>query len=123
MSGDSFLLDTNTILYLLDGDKTLSEFLFNKNLYISFITEIELLGYSKISSKEKQIVKSFIEDCIIINVNSEIKRYAISIRSKYNVKLGDCLIAATATFTGFPFITSDKGFEKIKEIDLVLYQK
>lgn len=78
MSGDSFLLDTNTVLYLLNGDKTLSEFLFNKTLYISFITEIELLGYSKISAKEKNVIKSFIDDCIVIDVNSEIKRSAIS---------------------------------------------
>ena len=30
MNGNKFLLDTNTILYLLNGDKTVADFLFNK---------------------------------------------------------------------------------------------
>jgi predicted nucleic acid-binding protein len=45
MSGNSLLLDTNTVLYLLAGDETLAEFLNGKKLYISIITELELLSY------------------------------------------------------------------------------
>jgi predicted nucleic acid-binding protein len=121
MSGDSFILDTNIVLYLLNGDKTLGHLLYQKNLYISFVTEIELLGYHKITKKEKQEVKQFIDDCIIIEMNSDIKKLAIEIRNEHNIKLGDCLIAATTRYVDLPFITSDKGFSKIKEMDLVLY--
>lgn len=121
MSGDNFILDTNTVLYLLNGDKTLSELLYQKNLYISFITEIELLGYYKLDKKEKLQLTYFIDDCIVIDMNSDIKKKAIYLRNKYNTKLGDCLIAATAIYTGFPFITADKGFNKVKELNIVLY--
>jgi predicted nucleic acid-binding protein len=121
MNGDSFVLDTNIVLYLLNGDKTLSYILDQKILYISFITEIELLGYHKISKKERLEVKQFIDDCIVIDMNSEIKKQAIEIRNQYNPKMGDCLIAATAIYSGLPFVTSDKGFSKIKEMNLVLY--
>ena len=122
MSGDSFILDTNIVLYLLNGDTTLGELLDGKNLYISFITEIELLGYHKINKKEKLEIKQFIDECIIIDMNNDIKKHAITIRNQYNTKLGDCLIAATAIYADFPFITSDKGFNKIKDLNLLLYK-
>jgi predicted nucleic acid-binding protein len=45
MSGSNLLLDTNIFLYLLGGDETIAETLNGKNIYVSFITELELLGY------------------------------------------------------------------------------
>ncbi|MFO0322977.1 MAG: PIN domain-containing protein [Bacteroidota bacterium] len=84
---------------------------------MSFITEIELLGYHKISKKEKQEIKNFIDECIVIDMNNDIKKHIIDIRSKHNIKLGDCFIAGTALYADLPFITSDKGFERIKELN------
>ena len=121
MSGDNILLDTNIVLLLLNGDKTLTELLDGKNLFISFITEIELLGYHKITKKEKHKIKQFIDDCIVIDMNNDIKKHTIEIRNKYNSKLGDCLIAATAVYAGFPFITADKDFNKITELNHFFY--
>ena len=123
MSGDNFLLDTNTVLNLLNGDSTLADLLEGKTLYLSFISEIELLGYNKITSKETQLIKSFINECLIIDINNEIKKETIVLRSKYGIKLGDSIIASTSIYLGFPLVTSDKGFSKIKELDLILYQK
>lgn len=39
MNGNTLFLDTNIILYLLDGDQTLAELLNDRQLYISVITE------------------------------------------------------------------------------------
>lgn len=44
MNGNKLLLDTNIIICLLDEDETLAEVLSNKQLYISVITEMELLS-------------------------------------------------------------------------------
>ncbi|MGB3774365.1 MAG: hypothetical protein WA951_03840 [Leeuwenhoekiella sp.] len=52
MSGNSVFLDTNIVLYLLSGDATIADFLNNKTVYLSFITELELLGYKDISAEE-----------------------------------------------------------------------
>ncbi len=57
MSGNKFLLDTNAILYILNGDETLAKFLYEDRLYISIITEMELLSYKDITAKEMQLVK------------------------------------------------------------------
>lgn len=53
MNGDKFIIDTNTVLYLLNGDETLADFLFEKQLYISVISELELLSYKKLALKNK----------------------------------------------------------------------
>ena len=52
MNGDKYLLDTNAILYILNGDQTLADFLFGKDLYTSIISEMELLSYKDITDQE-----------------------------------------------------------------------
>lgn len=42
MNGNSIFLDTNIVLYLISGDRTLANLLDNKTIYISFISELEL---------------------------------------------------------------------------------
>lgn len=79
MIGHNLILDANTALYLLNGDKTLSELLYQKNLHNSFITEIELLGYHKLTRKEKEEILQFIDDCIVINCNQEIRKKTITL--------------------------------------------
>ena len=122
MSGNDILLDTNTCLYLLGGDKKLSGLLDNKNLFISFITEIELLGYHNLSKKDLGEIRHFIKDCTVINLNKEIKLLTIDLRSSYRIKFGDSMIAATAMHLDLPLITSDKHFGKILEVNLILYE-
>lgn len=73
MNGTSFLIDTNIALYLLGGNKTIAQIVDGSQLYVSFITELELLGYKNITSKEQYNVKLFLKDCTIIDLNDEIK--------------------------------------------------
>lgn len=44
MNGNKLFLDSNVILYLLSGDYTVAEFLNGKQLFVSFISQLELLG-------------------------------------------------------------------------------
>ena len=82
MNGNKFLLDTNTILYLLNGDETLADFLFEKQLYISIISEIELLAYKNITQKEQQKIEYFIAELGVINITQEIKNKTIEVKKK-----------------------------------------
>ncbi len=65
MNGNNILVDTNIASYLLGGDSSLAELLENKNVYVSFITELELLGFKDISELEKLVIEDFLKDCII----------------------------------------------------------
>ncbi len=58
MSGNKFLLDTNAVLYILAGDEILADLLNGERLYVSIITEMELLSYNYYS-KGKATGKEF----------------------------------------------------------------
>ena len=122
MNGTKLLLDSNIILYLLNGDETLADFLHEKKLYISIITEIELLSFSEITEKEKKQIELFVSECKVININSVIKAETINFRKKFKSKLPDCIIAATSLYLDIPLITADNGFKKFQEIQLVHYE-
>jgi len=117
------VIDTNIALYLLDGDTTLYYALDGKTIYLSFITELELLSYSGLTDAEEKIINQFINDCIIIDVNREIKGRTIELRRKYRLKLPDAIIAATTNYLKQPLITADQDFKKIDELNLIFYEK
>ncbi|MCX2679584.1 type II toxin-antitoxin system VapC family toxin [Galbibacter sp. EGI 63066] len=121
MNGNKLFLDTNIILYLLNGDETLAELLNDKQLYISVITELELLAFKGITKKEEKIIIDFIDQCKRININTAIKQETIRIRKAYNLKLPDSIIVATALYLGLPLITSDIEFKKVEELVMVQY--
>jgi predicted nucleic acid-binding protein len=122
MSGKDILVDTNIILYLLNGSDTLEEVLQGKDISLSFMTELELLGFKNITIKEEQQIKGLLNDCSIISLNDRIKEKYIEIRKKYHLKLVDAIIAATAIVFDFPLITSDKQFKTVGELNLITYQ-
>lgn len=122
MSGDKLFLDTNIVLYLLDGDQTLAELLNGKQLYISVITELELLGYDGLNQDEESIIVDFISQCRTININSRIKQETIRIRKNYKNKLPDSIIIATALYLDIPLITADSDFKKIDKLPLIYYE-
>ena len=123
MSGDKLLLDTNIIIYLLSGDKTLADLLNKKTLYISFITQLELLGYSEISSKELSKIESFLGQSTIIDINQEIKNLVIKLRKSYKLKLPDCIVLATAIHLDLPLLSTDKDFAKVDEVSVLYYER
>jgi len=96
MSGNKFLLDTNTVLYILNGDKTLADFLFEKELYLSIISEMELLSYKNISVQENQKIEEFLDEFIFVNIDENVKLNTIEVRKTSGMKLPDSIIAETA---------------------------
>jgi len=122
MNGNKLFLDTNIILYLLNGDKTLAELLNNKQLYISVITELELLAYKGITASEEKIINDFVAQCKTININNAVKQETIRLRKVYNTKLPDSIIIATALYLDFPLITSDVEFKKVDELTMIHYE-
>ena len=77
MNGTNILIDTNIALYLLDGDETIAAILDGQNIYISEITELELLGFPNISDGEIEIIENLINDFIVAQLNSKIKELTI----------------------------------------------
>jgi predicted nucleic acid-binding protein len=123
MSGSSVLLDTNVVLYLLAGDHVLASFLRGRKLYISFVTQLELLGYFGITKEEKTKVVQFINECLVVDLNGQIKDTVIAIEQEHRVKLPDSIVAATAHYLDLPLVTADTDFKKLEQkIEVVFYQ-
>ena len=122
MSGNNIILDTNIVLYLLDGDEVLVEYLQDKTFYLSLVNEMELLGFKDITEDEEIVIKFFLDDCSVVDINQGIKDIAIKLRKTYSIKLPDAIVAATAIFLGIPLISADKHFDKISELTFILYK-
>jgi bacteriocin-like protein len=123
MNGNKIFLDTNIVLYLISGDETLAELLDNKTVYISFITELELLGYKEITTEELQKIEGFLASVTIVDINSEIKKITIGLKRNDKIKLPDAIIAATSYYMNLPLMTADKGLTKITELNILQYEK
>ncbi len=121
MNGNSCLIDTNIVLYLLNGDETLSEFLLGKQLFLSVISEMELLSFPKITQREQKKIQAFMNDLNMIHLQEDIKKTAILLKRKYGIKLPDAIIAASSICMNVPLISSDKQFKQIDRLEFVLY--
>lgn len=122
MSGAKLLLDTNAVSYFLAGHQVLKSLFTEKELFISFITEMEMLSYTGFSTQERKNIKAFIEQCYLLEMNPEIKEAAIKIRLSYRIKLPDAIIAATSFIAEIPLVSLDNDFAKLKDLDLILVE-
>lgn len=116
-----FIADTNFLIYVHEGNKIIEPFL-EYNFGVSFITEVELLGFKGITKSEETKIKNLIADCFLIEWNNKIKTQTIELRRKYTLKLPDAIIASSALLEGVPLVTADKAFSKILELDLILIE-
>jgi len=123
VNGENILIDTNIALYLLSGDTVVAEILDSKNVYISFITELELLGFTGITSEEHQLIENFLKDCIIVDLNESIKQATIKLKQRNRIKLPDAIIGATSIYMNIPLISADVIFETIDEMQFIRYEK
>lgn len=121
MIGTELLVDTNIFIYTLNGDKILGSVLQDcRNLY-SGITKLELLGTSRLSEEELNIVASFISPFKELDITSPIIGHSIFLRKKYGLKSPDAIICATALDYNLHLLTSDKQLDKISEIESIIY--
>jgi predicted nucleic acid-binding protein len=118
---DDLLVDTNVLIHHWNGDPRTTALLDGRDLCISFVTEIEILGYHGYSMKERALVANDLKRVRIIDLSPDIKSIAIEFCGRHRLKLADALIAATAKARHIPLVTEDKHFKKLKEEILTLF--
>ncbi len=121
--GINYLWDTNTVIYFLQRQFTPTAEKFIDNIVstnqpaISAITEIELLCWKTAAENDLLILRSFIKDSYVYELNQEIKNQTVEVRKSYSLKLPDAIIAATAIVNELTLITRNaKDFEKIPQL-------
>ena len=119
MSDNTYLIDTNILIYALYGSEFINQYV-QQSPFISFITEIEILGQINIETAELQTRQSALDYCTIIPFSNIIKKRTILLKQLYKLKLPDAIIAATAIIEGYTLVSADRGLRKIRELSLIL---
>ncbi len=120
MNGTKVLVDTNVFINLGSGNRNVDNKLFGNTLYYSVITEIELLGFHGITEFEKSFFTEVLSECIALEVSYSIRITTIDLRRKYKLKTPDAILAASALELKIPLLTTDKDFNKIKELNVII---
>lgn len=122
MSGSNYVLDTNIVSYFLNGNRDVASFFNSPTVYISIVSELELLSDPKLTQGELDNLKNLLETLYIVEINQVIKEYTVELKKRFKIKLPDAIIAATSLFLGYKLVTSDSIFKKIS-VPILYYEK
>ena len=124
--GMNYLWDTNTAIYYLQqlfpplAEQFMDELLTREIPVISAITEIELLCWKTATEKDLNVLRNFIDDAYVIELEQAIKEKTADLRKMYKIKLPDAIIAATALIYNLTLITRNTSdFKKIDSLRLL----
>jgi tRNA(fMet)-specific endonuclease VapC len=97
MSGDRYLLDTNAIIALLQGNSQILQLLQDSEwIGISIISQLEFLSFSGLTEGDRQLFDQFLERIEAIGITPEqsnLIELAIQLRQKYRLPIPDVIIA------------------------------
>jgi len=121
MSGSRrFVLDTNAVVSLLAGNRTLAELLESADYVgISIISYLEFLAFDDLSDSDQQCFTNLCRRIDVVSlVHDDIKLIlkALDLRRKHRLKLPDAIIGATAICRNATLITNDSHFFNIKPL-------
>jgi predicted nucleic acid-binding protein len=124
--GIKYLWDTNTAIYYLQRQFSPSAELFMDSILqeyqpsISAITEIELLCWKTASESDLAVLKDFIEDSVVFELEKEIKLKTAELRKTNKIKLPDAIIAATAVVRNLTLLTRNvSDFQNIQDLSVL----
>ena len=93
--GIKYLWDTNTVIYYLqqlfniEAEKFIDEIILQNKPIISAISEIELLCWKSPTEKDIEVLRNFLNDALIIELEQSIKYKTADIRKEN--KIGNVL--------------------------------
>jgi predicted nucleic acid-binding protein len=113
VSGVKFLLDTNLVLGLLQGNAAAIECANAAGLSlahagISQISRMELLGFAGISNLEHSAITALLAQLQVLSITPAVESETIALRRTKRIKLPDAIIAATAIASDLQLLTLDK---------------
>ncbi|MEQ8706627.1 MAG: type II toxin-antitoxin system VapC family toxin [Phaeodactylibacter sp.] len=98
----------------------MDETLLDSSPAISVITEIELLCWKTDLEKDLIVLRDFIHDAQVLELEKNIKLKTAEIRKAHKIKLPDAIIAATALAHDFTLLTRNvKDFKHIEGLSLI----
>ncbi|MBD2505834.1 type II toxin-antitoxin system VapC family toxin [Nostoc muscorum FACHB-395] len=123
MNGNRYMLDTNAIVALLQGNSQLIQLLQDADwIGVSVISQIEFLAFSGLSQEDRQLFEQFlqrVEVICLVASDAVLINKIIEIRQQYRVKLPDAIIAAMAIQNLATLVTADQEFAKVTILTVI----
>lgn len=112
-----YLIDTNIFISLMNEE--LTESIPSGDLGYSIITEIELLSFSGLEKNEEIIIRNYLKSLSQIPLNATITERTIYLRRKYNLKIPDAIVVASAWECQAILLSNDQQLGKLTEIIVI----
>ena len=123
MSGNRYVLDTNAIVALLQGNLQLIELLKDAAwLGVSVISQIEFLIFPGLTQDDRQIFEQFLQRVEVLGLvamDAVLIEKIIEIRQQHRLKLPDAVIAAMAIQNSASLVTADREFAKVTILTVI----
>jgi toxin FitB len=115
------LLDSNIIIYALKPEYLSVKLFMKEGVFsTSRISQIEVMGYWRLSDEESGHLKSLFSTLHIVDLDSDIAGQAIALRRKRKMALGDAIVAATALTRGMALVTHNvHDFQWIEGLQII----
>ncbi len=121
-----YLWDTNIAIYYLQQQFPETVEILVDNLAkestpaLSVISEIELLCWKTAKDNQLIVLKEFISECVVIELEQAIKLKTAEVRKVNNIKLPDAIIAATAIVYGLTLVSrNEKYFMQVEGLNII----
>lgn len=115
-----FLLDTNAVVALLNGNLRIAEVLKPANwVGISIITELEFLSFPGLTPDDEALFQAFRDRVEVIDLQAAdavLLAQIVAIRKSGSHKMPDAIIAACAIHSSATLLTQDRNFSKISNL-------
>ncbi|MFN8346381.1 MAG: PIN domain-containing protein [Spirosomataceae bacterium] len=125
MSGNRFLLDTNAITALLQGNRIIVNQLKEAEwVGVAIVSQLEFLANPALNEEDRMLFNSFLQRVHVLDLtqeNIELTTAILQIRLKYKVKLPDAIIAGSTLYASAKLISSDGGFDNIKKLKVIKF--
>jgi predicted nucleic acid-binding protein len=123
MSGNRYVLDTNAIVALLQGNIQLVELLKDADwIGVSVISKIEFLVFPGLTQDDRQIFEQFLQRVEVLGLaamDAVLIEKIIEIRQQHRLKLPDAVIAAMAIQNSASLVTADREFAKVTILTVI----
>ncbi len=115
------LLDSNIIIYAAQPEHAaLRQFIEMHTPAVSVISHIEVLGYHKLTEDDRQFLEQFFRTAERLPLSETVVPWAVKLRQRRKMSLGDSIIASTAIAYDRTLVTRNTDdFHWIEEIKLL----